>query len=928
MTKSKVVKKRVRPTNIVLDPVESTIIVHFEAQIVDVSNPEKTLLIEKKTGQKRIRLKIKDGADLNKLTSEIINKCKYILPSKFEIVKGLLKELSERSSSGKNSAKGSTPRLDVSTGKTTPELKEAFTNVNENRARSDDIQVRKPRPTTARRPATARRGTSRPTNAQLSQSVLHDEGLAQEIEKQRKADIARQLQEQRNAETTKKLHEQLELERQRNAELKELQEERKTQQRLKELEGELEREREMRRKREKEEELKQQLDLEKEKEHAVNGAKLKAEEEELRRLAEEEDKVKQADQRRKEEEAKKREKEEKRRRKKKLKKFQKELHKNIPKEKAVLENIDKYLDYLYEDKITSKIKGTYLILQLVQQEPYNVEYFLENETLIGALGRILQEDRKKSTELVTNILEIFFCFSNFSQLHNILIQNKIGDTCLRQINLENKRYDVRVAEMNKSKDRDADLKLTRFLKRQEKLLYVCFYILLNLAEDINLEIKMVNRNITGLLLKLLDRTNVDHRLLDELHVLAVTFFQKLVAHRENLEKMRDGGIMMKLKNLMASKNDHLQIAVFQLLYRCTFSADMREQTSHFGMLPVLAKALHQPHNQLIVLKILYNMSVEDRYKSQIAFTGAVNYVTSLCCKCQERMLPDWLIALAINLSTSQRSGEQMATPDVIHQLVKRCHGTSDPLCAKLLHNISTLGDDVQVMLKKYTHELIGMAIHSESHDFLVEILGTIGNIALTGMRFAETMANTNIIEYLTKLLVPGFAEDDIILAVVICIGTFATDPNTAPFLADQRLCHMLNKLFVEKIDDEEIALQLSYTLFKLLMHEPTRKSILATPNFIDAIFALADDQNSKIKQLTNYSLDIVAECGLSDDLAERVRECRFEIHNRTWLTAVTDAQSKGGLTEKFHKDDLAEAPRINGVHYPDLRLSSSESENY
>ena len=61
-----------------------------------------------------------------------------------------------------------------------------------------------------------------------------------------------------------------------------------------------------------------------------------------------------------------------------------------------------------------------------RQEPEFLSQFVDNKVLIGALGRMLQEERKKDNELVSNILEIFFCFSNFTQLHPILINSKIS----------------------------------------------------------------------------------------------------------------------------------------------------------------------------------------------------------------------------------------------------------------------------------------------------------------------------------------------------------------------------------------------------------------------------------------------------------------------------------------------------------------------
>lgn len=137
-----------------------------------------------------------------------------------------------------------------------------------------------------------------------------------------------------------------------------------------------------------------------------------------------------------------------------------------------------------------------MILQLVQ-EASNLSYFLEHDTMITALTRILAEDRKKSVDLVTNLLEIFFCFSNFSPLHSVLLQNKIGDATMKVIDLEVKRYEFTMREF---KGKKSTPKLAQILSKQERLLYVSFYILLNLAEDLNIELKMVNRGFISIFL--------------------------------------------------------------------------------------------------------------------------------------------------------------------------------------------------------------------------------------------------------------------------------------------------------------------------------------------------------------------------------------------------------------------------------------------
>jgi hypothetical protein len=42
-------------------------------------------------------------------------------------------------------------------------------------------------------------------------------------------------------------------------------------------------------------------------------------------------------------------------------------------------------------------------------------------------------------DLAINIVYIFFCFSNFSQFHPFISQNRVGDTCMRLIDTEMER---------------------------------------------------------------------------------------------------------------------------------------------------------------------------------------------------------------------------------------------------------------------------------------------------------------------------------------------------------------------------------------------------------------------------------------------------------------------------------------------------------
>lgn len=50
--------------------------------------------------------------------------------------------------------------------------------------------------------------------------------------------------------------------------------------------------------------------------------------------------------------------------------------------------------------------------------------------MLSALARVLREDWRKSLELSTNIIYIFFCFSSYTQFHPVIIQYRVCRNCI------------------------------------------------------------------------------------------------------------------------------------------------------------------------------------------------------------------------------------------------------------------------------------------------------------------------------------------------------------------------------------------------------------------------------------------------------------------------------------------------------------------
>jgi hypothetical protein len=110
-----------------------------------------------------------------------------------------------------------------------------------------------------------------------------------------------------------------------------------------------------------------------------------------------------------------------------------------------IEFLDNYLEQFYDEQIEVKTQGSMALLYLCFSHE-NMEIMLEHETLFCTVSRTLRDDYKKSIDLTLYLLNIFQAYSNFTQFHEFLSTNQIGDTTMKIIDHELKRYVLRVRE--------------------------------------------------------------------------------------------------------------------------------------------------------------------------------------------------------------------------------------------------------------------------------------------------------------------------------------------------------------------------------------------------------------------------------------------------------------------------------------------------
>ena len=98
---------------------------------------------------------------------------------------------------------------------------------------------------------------------------------------------------------------------------------------------------------------------------------------------------------------------------------------------------------LYEDDVKDKAKAASCIATLFKQAQH-LEPLLSHATLLPTLARVLRDDGKRSVELCIAIQSVWLVLSNFSQFHQLLVDNQVGVSTLEVLDLEIKRTEHRI----------------------------------------------------------------------------------------------------------------------------------------------------------------------------------------------------------------------------------------------------------------------------------------------------------------------------------------------------------------------------------------------------------------------------------------------------------------------------------------------------
>ncbi|NXW87165.1 KIFA3 protein, partial [Alopecoenas beccarii] len=636
-------------------------------------------------------------------------------------------------------------------------------------------------------------------------------------------------------------------------------------------------------------------------------------------------------------------------------------------EVANINDMDEYIELLYED-IPDKVRGSALILQLARN-PDNLEELLINETALGALARVLREDWKQSVELATNIIYIFFCFSSFSQFHGIITHYKIGALCMNIIDHELKRHELWQEELAKKKKADilliywGSLLLSELLNfcylldedpenqtlkkdyektykkyqglvvKQEQLLRVALYLLLNLAEDTRTELKMRNKNIVHMLVKALDRDNF------ELLILVVSFLKKLSIFMENKNDMVEMDIVEKLVKMVPCEHEDLLNITLRLLLNLSFDTGLRNKMVQVGLLPKLTALLANETYKQVAMCILYHISMDDRFKSMFAYTDCIPQLKKMLFECPDERVDLELISFCINLAANKRNVQLICEGNGLKMLMKRALKFKDPLLMKMIRNISQHDGPTKSLFIDYVGDLAAQISNDEEEEFVIECLGTLANLTLPDLDWELVLKEYKLVPYLKDKLKPGSAEDDLVLEVVIMIGTVSMDDSCAALLAKSGIIPALIELLNAQQEDDEFVCQIIYVFYQMVFHQATRDVIIKETQAPAYLIDLMHDKNAEIRKVCDNTLDIIAE--YDEEWAKKIQSEKFRWHNSQWLEMVESRQMDDSeqylygddpIEPYIHEGDILERPDLyysaDGLIAPDGAVSPDFFSDY
>ena len=127
----------------------------------------------------------------------------------------------------------------------------------------------------------------------------------------------------------------------------------------------------------------------------------------------------------------------------------------------------------------------------------------------------------------------------------------------------------------------------------------------------------------------------------------------------------------------------------------------------------------------------------------------------------------------------------------------------------MIRNISQHEGPTKNLFIEFIGDIADAVHRAENDEFVLECVGILGNLTLPDLDFTRLLKEFEMVNWMRGRLLPNSGEDDLILEIVVFIGTCASDEAAASYLCKSDILPSLIDLLKAKQEDDEIVLQVS-----------------------------------------------------------------------------------------------------------------------
>lgn len=603
-------------------------------------------------------------------------------------------------------------------------------------------------------------------------------------------------------------------------------------------------------------------------------------------------------------------------------------------EKVDMASLESYVELLYEEDFSEKVRGARLISKLAKISE-NLVSIAYHESALNALFRTLREDYKKSMDLTTYILSVCLSYAQFTDFHKLLTSHKVCIITFEVVEFELLRYEKWTLEVARRQEvTEMEPAVTKFrsdfekmkqkyselTRKQDALLSVAFDILLHMSENKFLHREILGRGVIPMLVSTLERKNLD------LLSVVLTFLKNLSLFAEAKTQFSQLRIIENITELLnATVPIEITELSLALLFNLCFDTRMRHKLVKLDMLPKLATFFNDPVLEQYVRKILYLMSMDRRIRPKLAALKIVPIVLRLLSENREKLASNLEIAgIAINLSKNKKAASSMCEQDGAMHLLQQAFESEDPLVMKIIRNISE-HPNTKVHFRNFTCDLARAIGEATSAEFIMECTGTLSNLDLPNIDYCKILTEFGLIPWIQSVLMraltiasaaskPTTAQQTrgqksrettralLTLEVIVLIGTCAGDEDAADLLIEEGILELLIKILVTNasvfahstVQQTQLKHQILYVFFKFCCHPESRRYIQEKTRIPKIILEILNDHrhgNGRSQQICEAIMDLFGEC--DKEWIEKLKVNRFMLHNEAWID----------MTERVGADD-------------------------